>query len=170
MTEPGRLPGTTPAAPDDAGAADAALAAALRSDDIAAALVRLPLARLLLPVVAAPVATGEAEMTVPELVRPDGARALPAFSSVGSLAAWRVDARPVPMPGARLIAGAVAQGFSAIVLDVAGPVPLTVHGSVLERLAEASARLASGAAGGISLVAPPADPCVDGGPERRARR
>jgi len=68
---------------------------------------------------------GEADMSVPALVNEAGKRALPVFSSYDALRAWRADARPVPMTGARVMAGARAEGYDGVVLDVAGPRPHT---------------------------------------------
>lgn len=151
------MPGVTPADPGDAGEPDVILADALASGDTAAALARVLLARLVLPVVA----TGEvgsdgaeksAEMSVPALVDASGARALPAFTGLESLHRWRADARPVPMPGARVVAGAADEGYDAVVVDVAGPHPLQLTGPVLRRLAEAARRLLAGQGGGVSVV------------------
>src|SRR3954471_4055597 len=136
-----RLPGTTPAAPDDDGAADPRLLAALSADDAAQISVTMLSVRLLVPVVALPVDGGDAEMAVPALVAADGRRALPVFSSYDALRAWRADARPVPMPGARVVAGAVAEHYDGVVLDVAGPVPHTISGADLHALADAAAAL-----------------------------
>jgi hypothetical protein len=119
-----RLPGTTPAAPDDDGRCDPSLAAVLASGDANDVGVALLGARLLLPVLALP-GDGEAEMAVPALVNADGGRALPVFSSYDALRAWRADARPVPMSGAGVMAGARAEGYDGVVLDVAGPHPFT---------------------------------------------
>ena len=132
-----RLPGTTPAAPDDTGAADPALAAALADGSRAAVARALLTARLLVPVVALPSA-GDAEMAVPALVDGDGRRALPVFSSYDALRAWQPDARPVPMTGARVLAGAAAEGYDGVVLDVAGPVSHTLDGDDLATLAAAA--------------------------------
>jgi hypothetical protein len=134
------IPGTTPAAPDDRGEADPELAAALAAGDgtrIGLALLR---ARLLVPVVAVRT-DGEADMAVPALVAADGRRALPVFSSVAGLLAWRPDGRPVPMPGARVLAAACAEGYDGVVLDVAGPVAHTVQGDGLRTLAAAAQAL-----------------------------
>lgn len=123
------MPGTTPAAPDDTGAADPLLAAALAGGDAGEIRRRLLTARLLVPVVAMPAdarAGGEAEMAVPALVNGDGRRALPVFSSYDALRAWRPDARPVPMNGSRVLAGAAAERYDGVVLDVAGPVAHTI--------------------------------------------
>jgi hypothetical protein len=129
-----RLPGTTPSRPDDDGAADPGLAAALATGSRQAIAAALPSARLLVPVVAVPGA-GEAEMAVPALVAPDGSRGLPVFSSYDALRAWQPDARPVPMAGARVLAGAVAEGYDGLVLDVAGPVSFELAGDELQALA-----------------------------------
>jgi len=119
-----RLPGTTPADPDDDGSVDPALAAVLSTGDSAEVSIVLLSSRLLVPVIAMP-GDGEAEMAVPALVNADGGRALPVFSSYDALRAWRADARPVPMSGARVMAGARAEGYEGVVLDVAGPHPFT---------------------------------------------
>ena len=50
-------------------------------------------ARLLVPVVAAPVEHGDAEMAVPMLIAADRRRALPVFSSHDALRRWRALAR-----------------------------------------------------------------------------
>jgi hypothetical protein len=147
-----RLPGTTPASPDDDGAADPHLRALLAGGDPAAINVAMLSARLLVPVVARPVAGGDAEMAVPALVAEDGRRALPVFSSYDALRAWRPDARPVPMPGARVVAGAVAERYDGVVLDVAGPVSHTVSGADLHALARAATALLSNPDARISPV------------------
>ena len=118
------LPGTTPAAPDDDGRVDPALAEVLSGGDSREVGVALLSARLLVPVVAMK-SEGDADMAVPALVNEDGRRALPVFSSYDALRAWRPDARPVPMSGARVMAGARAEGYDGVVLDVAGPHPFT---------------------------------------------
>ena len=130
------LPGTTPAAPDDDGRVDPAYAAAVATGDRQRLLAALLESRLLVPVVALPGEDGsDAEMAVPALVAADGARALPVFSSYDELRAWRADARPVPMAGARVVAGAVAEGYDGIVVDVAGERTLTIADDDLRELA-----------------------------------
>jgi hypothetical protein len=146
------LPGTTPSDPDDVGAADPRLVAALREgrdEDVAVALLA---ARLLVPVVALP-AAGEAEMAVPALVDASGRRALPVFSSTDALAAWQPDARPVPMPGARVLAAAADEGYEGVVLDVAGPAAYTLAGERLRVVSAAAAQVL--ATGGTPAAAPP---------------
>jgi len=84
----------------------------------------------------APYATGEkaAEMAMPEIVGRDGRRAIPAFTSLDSLHRWRPGARPVPVPAAGVWQSAV-QESRAVVIDIAGPVPIAVEGSRLAALA-----------------------------------
>ena len=147
-----RLPGTTPAAPDDSGAADPALVEALAVGDPARINVTILEARLLVPVVAMPSEEADAEMAVPALVAADGRRALPVFSSYDALRAWRADARPVPMSGARVVAGAVAEHYDGVVLDVAGPTPHTVDDADLQTLARAATAYLSNPEARISPV------------------
>jgi hypothetical protein len=64
---------------------------------------------------------------VPRLVGADGRHALPVFTSYDALRAWRPDVRPVPMAGEQAVAGAVGEGYAAVVIDVAGPIPHTVE-------------------------------------------
>jgi type III secretion system (T3SS) SseB-like protein len=148
-----KLPGTTPGAPDDDGAADPRLTAALASRDVGAVAAALLTARLLVPVVALPGA-GDAEMAVPALVAADGSRALPVFSSYDALRAWQPDARPVPMAGARVFLAAAAEGYEGVVLDVAGPVSHTVAGAHLATLGAAAQALGSNPSATIQIVGP----------------
>lgn len=134
------IPGTTPAAPGDDGAADPELAAALTAGGAARIGLAMLHARLLVPVVAVRT-DGEADMAVPALVGGDGRRALPVFSCVETLLAWRPDGRPVPMAGTRVLAAAPAEGYDGVVLDVAGPVSHTLQGRDLHALATAARAL-----------------------------
>jgi SseB protein N-terminal domain len=110
-----------------------------------AVLGALDASRLLVPVVAvlAEEDTGapgglrrdkSSEMALPTLIGADGRAALPAFTSLDSLARWRPDARPVPVPPAHVWRSG-AQEASAVVIDVAGPVPFAVDGARLAALA-----------------------------------
>jgi hypothetical protein len=74
------------------------------------------------------------EMAMPEIVGRDGRRAIPAFTCVESLERWRAGARPVPVPAAGVWQSAV-QESRAVVIDIAGPVPIVVEGSRLAALA-----------------------------------
>jgi SseB protein N-terminal domain len=123
---------------DDHGDADPAVAAALAAyaDGSAgerAVLTVLADSRLLVPVVAVRDEKA-AEMAMPEIVGRDGRRAIPAFTCAASLQLWRPGARPVPVPAAGVWQSAV-QESRAVVIDIAGPVPLVVEGSRLAALA-----------------------------------
>jgi len=130
---------------DDRGAADPRVTAALTAYQAGqgseqAALTALAAARLLVPVVAVLVdgtaAQGDkdSEMVLPTLIGRDGRPAVIAFTSLGALARWRPEARPVPAEADRVWRAAVADGC-AVVIDVAGPVPLAVEGARLAALA-----------------------------------
>jgi hypothetical protein len=130
---------------DDHGAADPALTAALAAYQVGqgseqAALTALAAARLLVPVIAV-LADGTAtqgdkdsEMVLPTLIGRDGRPAVLAFTGLDALARWRPDARPMPAEADRVWRAAVADGC-AVVIDVAGPVPLAVEGARLAALA-----------------------------------
>ncbi|MFG2392428.1 SseB family protein [Streptomyces lavendulae] len=136
---------------DDDGTADPRLSAALAAwaADRAAEpqlLAALKAARLLVPVVAM---LGEVEtdpqtglkrektsdMAVPTLTAGDR-RALPAFTSIASLALWDPAARPVAVPLHQALAAAAHEKADTIVLDLAGPVPYQLTGPALLALAE----------------------------------
>jgi hypothetical protein len=129
----------------DHGDADQQVAAALAAYQAGrgseqAALAALAAARLLVPVVAV-LADGSAaegdknsEMVLPTLIGNDGRPAVLAFTSVDALARWRRNARPVPAEAAR-VWQAAATDRCAVVIDVAGPVPLAVEGARLAALA-----------------------------------
>lgn len=111
-------------------------------------LVALASSRLLVPVVAVladqpdedsslrQAIRGEkaSDMAMPTLIGLDGRRAVPAFTSVESLKLWQADARPVPARASAVWQTARA-GSSAVVVDVAGPVPFAVEGARLAALA-----------------------------------
>jgi len=134
-----------PAFPGDDGAADPAVQAALTSYAAGqgsehAALTALAGSRLLVPVVAVLAEADDqggdksTEMALPTLVAEDGSRAILAFTSLDALKRWRSDARPVPVPAASAwLAG--TQDATAVVIDVAGPIPLAVDGARLAALA-----------------------------------
>jgi hypothetical protein len=132
-------------APDPrVGAALDAYAAGLGSEH--AVLAALAGCRLLVPVVAMLTAAEQgdpdglrreksSEMALPTLIGADGRTALPAFTCIDSLRRWRADARPVPTPAAGVWRSG-AQEASAVVIDVAGPVPFAVDGARLAALAD----------------------------------
>jgi hypothetical protein len=146
---------------EDTGAADPRLVAGLAAGDAGVVRSTLLSARLLVPVVAMGEESTGAEMAVPGLIGVDGRRALPVFSGVEALAAWRSDARPVQMPGAQAVAAAQDEGYAALILDVAGPVSHVVETADLAVLAAAARRLLAGEASGVHVVPPvPAAPPV----------
>ena len=96
--------------------------------------------RLLVPIVAIMAEANvdgtekETEMALPTLIGNDGRAAVIAFTSSETLSRWRRDARPVPVAAARLWAAALTEA-DAVVVDIAGPVPLVVEGARLRNLA-----------------------------------
>jgi len=130
---------------DDDGAADPRVATALAAYQAGRgsehdALTALAAARLLVPVIAV-LADGSAaegdknsEMVLPTLIGQDGRPAVLAFTGLDTLARWRRNARPVPAEADRVWRAAAADGC-AVVIDVAGPVPLAVEGTRLAALA-----------------------------------
>ena len=147
-TGPRRIP--DPGFAGDEGSGDPALRVALaayavdpgRQVDV---LLALQSARLLVPVVAV---LGELEvdaqglahdktsdMATALLTGRDGRQALLAFTGLDTLAAWRADARPVPVTTALAARSALQEGAVALVLDVAGPTSYAVEGEVLDALA-----------------------------------
>jgi SseB protein N-terminal domain len=78
------------------------------------------------------------EMAMPAIVGADGRRALPAFTSLETLQRWQRDARPVPVPAEGVWQSAV-QESQAVIIDLAGPVPLAVEGARLAALASGDA-------------------------------
>ncbi|MFE7586301.1 SseB family protein [Streptomyces gardneri] len=135
---------------DDDGTADPRLTAALAAwaEDRTAhgpVLEALKGARLLVPVVAVlgEVETDEnglrrektSDMAVPTLTAGDR-RALPAFTSIASLALWDPEARPVAVPLHQALQAAAHEKADTVVLDLAGPVPYQLTGPALRALAE----------------------------------
>jgi len=101
--------------------------------------------RLLVPVVAV---LGEVEvddhglahdktsdMATALLTGRDGRQALLAFTCLEALAAWRADARPVPVAAPLAARSALQEGAAALVVDVAGPTTYVVEGALLDGLA-----------------------------------
>ena len=74
------------------------------------------------------------EMAFPTLIGRDGRPALLAFTSLAALVGWRAEARPVPTPAGQ-VWGSAVDGQCAVVIDVAGPVPVAVDGARLAALA-----------------------------------
>ena len=152
------MPATRPAG--DTGGADPAVTAALAAyaagaETEHAVLTAVAASRLLVPVVAvlaeanadgtvppAPASAHsgsgsekETEMALPTLIGNDGRKAVIAFTGTDTVRRWRADARPVPVPASRLWPAVAAEQADAVVIDVAGPVPLVVEGARLRALA-----------------------------------
>ena len=179
----------TPAFADDDGSPDPVLGAALAAHaagpgvpyDVVAAL--LP-GRLLVPVVAVldeEETDGDgrrqdksSHMATVTLVAPDGRRGLLAFSGTASLAAWREDARPVPVTAVAAAAAVLEEGADALLVDVAGPHRFALAGAGLRALAAGrtwlpasndpavAAAVAAVMAGFGAVVSARLDPCHDG--------
>ncbi|WP_062528957.1 SseB family protein [Demequina rhizosphaerae] len=117
---------------DDDGSADARLAQALirfshGKTPLADVVDALAYARVLIPVMA----SGEkrivgkhgleqdevASTGVVAVEMPDGRTALPVFTDVDAVKAWSERARPIPAEGPRAALAAVAEGWSALVLN-----------------------------------------------------
>jgi type III secretion system (T3SS) SseB-like protein len=100
----------------------------------------LAAARLLVPVVAVLTeaddsgADKSSEMALPTLIGQDGRPAIIAFTGVDAVTRWRPDARPVPVEAARVWQAGVAEA-DAVVIDIAGPVPVIIEGARLAALA-----------------------------------
>ncbi|MGQ0630538.1 MAG: SseB family protein [Sporichthyaceae bacterium] len=151
---------------DDDGSADPALTAALADwtggatvDGVLAALLG---ARLLIPVIAiatdVDVVTGadkatvrdasergtseerertsSTDMALPTITGADGRRAVPAFTSLATMAAWRGDARPVPVAATTAALATVAEEAHLLVIDAGGPVTFRIEGPALRALAQ----------------------------------
>src|SRR5690349_9566771 len=74
-------------------------------------------------------------MALPTVIGTVGRAARPAFTSATTLARWRAEARPVPVPAAKVWQSG-ATDASAVVIDIAGPVPFVVDGARLAALAQ----------------------------------
>jgi SseB protein N-terminal domain len=111
--EPGAGAGQA-AGPGESGQAEAALAKAATAE--------------------AATAEKDSEMAVPTIIGRDGRAAMPAFTSMEALQRWQPSARPVPVPAASVWESAVAQS-QAVIVDIAGPVPVAIEGFRLHVLA-----------------------------------
>ena len=130
----------------DTGEADPAVTAALAAYAAGtgaehAVLTAIAAARLLVPVVAVLAEANddgtekETEMALPTLIGNDGRKAVIAFTGTLAIKRWRADARPVPVPAPNLWPAVAVEQAEAVVVDVAGPVPLVIEGARLRALA-----------------------------------
>ncbi|GCD19887.1 hypothetical protein CTKZ_14490 [Cellulomonas algicola] len=150
------LPPSSPFAGDD-GSADPRVAVALsaygRGDGTVAGVVdALAGTRVLVPVLAeleaadvvvhdghAHTVDKEASAGIVALRTPDGRTALPVFTSVAAMTAWRADARPVPTDAARAALSAVDEGWEVLVVDAGGPVTVLLPRTAVWALAQGKA-------------------------------
>nr|WP_238402625.1 SseB family protein [Cellulomonas sp. H30R-01] len=150
------LPPSSPFAGDD-GSADPRVAAAVsaygRGDGTVAGVVdALAGTRVLVPVLAeleaadvvvhdghAHTVDKEASAGIVALRTPDGRTALPVFTSVAAMTAWRADARPVPTDAARAALSAVDEGWEVLVVDAGGPVTVLLPRTAVWALAQGQA-------------------------------
>ena len=135
----------------DDGSAPAALVHALAAYDAdpdagyLPALAALCTSRVLVPVVAVlgEVAYDDAglahdktsDMAAVLMQRPDGRKALLAFTSTAALTGWNPEGRPVPVPVATAALSAVQESADALLVDVSGPVRFVVEEEDLASLA-----------------------------------
>lgn len=155
---------SNPFAGDD-GSADPALEAALADyvagdvGTLARVVHALAPARVLIPILAeleaaeagvdGIVADKEASAGVVALEAPDGRRALPVFTSVAAMAAWRPDARPVPAMATRAALSAVSEDWALLVIDPAGPVTALVPRPAVWAIARDRTWVPAVGAGGV---------------------
>ena len=143
---------------DDDGSADPILRRALKSytESATAESARNLLdilceARLLVPVVAV---LDEAElnesghqvdkdshMRSVEFTSNDGRTAILAFTGTDSLEHWQEDARPIPRAAFEVARGALEQELDGLIIDIAGPAPTAIDGTLLALLAVGPNRL-----------------------------
>ena len=75
------------------------------------------------------------DMAAVLMQRPDGRKALLAFTSTAALTGWNPEGRPVPVPVATAALSAVQESADALLVDVSGPVRFVVEGEDLASLA-----------------------------------
>ncbi|MGJ3509318.1 SseB family protein [Enemella sp. A6] len=146
---------------DDDGTADPAvrqvLSAAEGGDTRAYldAVVELCGSRLLVPIMASgdhldatgPEPDRHAEMAAVLLQRPDGEKAMVAFTGVDSMSAWQPDARPIPATLDKVCEAAVQSGANTVLIDLQGPFPFVIADEINQQLAQ-SRRLVKTTDGG----------------------
>ena len=154
----GRSLPPTPMFAGDDGSTDPGLAEALAADAgserLQAVVAALADARVLVPVVsyveeyeeavehqingASVELAGEksASAAMVTLATPDGRAAIPVFSGMDALRAWRADARPIPAEGVRAALAAVSDADGLLVLDPGGPLTVPVPRPAVWALAQ----------------------------------
>lgn len=125
----GREFSVNPFAGDD-GSADEELARALSGEvNLSSVVNALRGKRLLVPLLAelgesevgphGQLVDKSADLSIVAVATPDGKTAIPAFSCVAAMQAWRSDARPVPVGAEKLAVAAVGEGHERVILDPA---------------------------------------------------
>lgn len=125
----GREFSANPFAGDD-GSADEELARALSGKvNLSSVVNALRGKRLLVPLLAelgesevgphGQLVDKSADLSIVAVATPDGKTAIPAFSCVAAMQAWRSDARPVPVGAEKLAVAAVGEGHERVILDPA---------------------------------------------------
>lgn len=106
---------------------------------------RVAEARWLVPVVAVATevdrssgraADTRSDMAAVTLTSPDGARALPLFTSLAALAEWDPGARPVPVSAATAAQAAISEGCQVLLVDVGSEHATVLRPSMLWALAQ----------------------------------
>lgn len=169
------LPPTSAFAGDD-GSADPRVAAALAAlgdgtGTLAGVVEALAGTRVLVPVLAeleaaetvevgghAHTVDKEASAGIVALQAPDGRTALPVFSSVATMTAWRREARPVPTDVVRAALSVVTEGWELVVVDPGGPVTALLPRPAVWALAQQEP---------WRPAVLPADPAADGAADGR---
>ena len=143
---------------DDDGAGDPVLRRALKSytESATAESARNLLdilceARLLVPVVAVLDQSDvndagqqidkDSHMRSVEFTSNDGRTAILAFTGTDSLEHWQEDARPIPRAAYEVARGALEQELDGLIIDIAGPAPTAIDGTLLALLAVGPNRL-----------------------------
>lgn len=122
----------------DDGSADVELRALIARGDRPDYLARLATSRVLVAILASGDAqlidqestvddTGkESHMQAVSLRAADGRLGLVCFTGIDSLTLWNASARPVPIRASDAAIAALDEGAQAIILDPAGPIPITI--------------------------------------------
>jgi len=76
-----------------------------------------------------------ADLAIVAVQTPDGKTAIPAFTSVAQMQAWKKEARPVPVSGPKLALAAASEGHERVVIDPAG-VPVVLRRPAIAALAQ----------------------------------
>lgn len=131
----------------DDGTCPAPLAELLAAErmDLAAFLNALRDQRLLVPLVAqlgdselgpnGLVVEKSADLAIVAVKTPDGKTAIPVFTSVSQMSAWKPEARPVPVDARKIALACASEGHERLVIDPAGK-PVVLRRPALAALAQ----------------------------------